>query len=155
MNLLTAIESSAFAEYIRVAPYGYAAMITLHSLGLAIMVGLSLVLSLRTLGFFSAIPFQALHRLLRIAWVGFFVNLISGSSLFASQATTYVTDFEFLFKMFCVLLGATFVAMLQGAVKRTEARGDASRSNLRNFYAIATIVSWAGAMVAGRLIAYL
>jgi hypothetical protein len=156
VSLLTWIEDSAFAEYIRVAPYGYPAMITLHSLGLAIMVGLSVVLSLRALGVFGFLPYEALRGLLKIAWVGFIVNLLSGSALFASQATTYVTDLEFLLKMFFVLLGAIFVALLQSAINRTVAAGGEDAPNpMRSFYASAAIVSWAGAMIAGRLIAYL
>lgn len=156
MNLLGSIEASALAEYVRVAPYGYAAMITLHSLGLAIMVGVSVILSLRVLGVFDGLPFESLGKLFSIAWLGFIVNLLSGSALFASQATTYVTDFEFLIKMLFVILGAVFVALLQSVVGRAAPAGAADTDGrLRHFYAGAAIGSWAGAMIAGRLIAYL
>lgn len=155
MNLLIWLESSALAEYVRVAAYGYAAMITLHSLGLAIMVGLSGVLSLRALGFFSELPYASLHKLLKVAWIGFIVNLASGSSLFASQATSYVTDFEFLLKMGFVALGAVFVALLQGTVREATPADDIEPGGGRKVYAAAAIASWVGATVAGRLIAYL
>jgi len=154
VNLLVWIEESALAEYVRVSALGYPAMITLHSLGLAIIVGLSVVLSLRVLGLYKAIPFSSLQRLLPLAWVGFIVNFLSGSGLFAAQATTYVTDFEFLLKMFFVLLGVIFVGLMQGAVSAVVKSGAAARGNARIF-AIGTIVAWFGATVTGRLIAYL
>ena len=52
MSLIAWIENSALGEWVRVSIWGYPMMITLHSLGLAIMVGLSVVLSLRVLGLF-------------------------------------------------------------------------------------------------------
>ena len=145
------------AEYIRVSAYGYPAMITLHSLGLAIMVGLSVVLSLRILGFFSAIPYTTLHKQLKIAWIGFIVNFISGGLLFAAQATTYITDFEFIIKMTFVILGAILVAVMQGQVKASSAGWTESHpppAITRTLAALA-IVSWTLGMITGRLIAYL
>jgi len=157
VNLLIWIEGSAFAEYVRVAAYGYPIMITLHSLGLAIMVGLSVVLSMRILGAFSAIPYATLHKQLKFAWVGFVINFLSGGALFASQATTYITDFEFLLKMAFVFIGAILVAILQGKVKAGSGGWDARHpppAAVRSLAALA-IVAWAGGMITGRLIAYL
>jgi hypothetical protein len=157
VELLQWIENSAAAEYIRVSAYGYPAMITLHSLGLAIMVGLSVVLSMRILGFFSPIPYTTLHKQLKIAWIGFIVNFISGGMLFAAQATTYVTDFEFILKMTFVIIGAILVAVLQGQVKAGSAGWTASSPppGLTRALAGLTIVCWICGMITGRLIAYL
>jgi hypothetical protein len=122
------------------------------------MVGLSVVLSLRVLGFFRGIPFSALHKLLKVAWVGFIVNFLSGSGLFASQATTYVTDVTFLLKMGFVLLGAIFVGLLQGAVTANVRAGITSAAGSSvsvKIFAVGSIVAWFVATVTGRLIAYL
>ena len=151
------IEDSAVAEYIRVSAFGYPAMITLHSLGLAIMVGLSVVLSLRVLGFFGTIPYPSLYRLLKVAWVGFIVNFISGGLLFAAQATTYMTDVTFLLKMSLVIIGAILVGILQSMVKKgvTEWRPGEPAPTAAKVVAALAIVAWTGGMVTGRLIAYL
>lgn len=151
------IEDSAIAEYIRVSAFGYPAMITLHSLGLAIMVGLSVVLSLRVLGFFQAIPYPSLYKLLKVAWVGFIVNFISGGLLFAAQATTYMTDGTFLTKMSLVIIGAILVGILQGMVKKgvTEWTPGQPAPTAAKVVAALAIVAWTGGMVTGRLIAYL
>ena len=151
------IEDSSVAEYIRVSAYGYPAMITLHSLGLAIMVGLSVVLSLRVLGFFGTIPYPSLYRLLKVAWVGFIVNFISGGLLFAAQATTYMTDITFLTKMSLVIIGAILVGILQSMVKKgvTDWQPGQPAPTAAKVVAALAIVAWTGGMVTGRLIAYL
>jgi len=140
-----------------VSAYGYPAMITLHSLGLAIMIGLSVVLSLRILGFFGALPYTTLGRQLKIAWIGLVVNTISGGLLFAAQATTYITDFEFLLKMSLVILGAILVALMQGQVRANSAGWTESNPPPASTRTIAglTIVAGTLGMIVGRLIAYL
>jgi hypothetical protein len=157
VNLFSWIEATGLAEWIRVSALGYPMMITLHSLGLAIMVGLSVVLALRVLGWFGTIPYAALHGLLKVAWVGFIVNTISGTALFAAQATTYVTDVTFLLKISLVFLGAIAVAWLQGIVKSSAVNWDGAGGApaLARGVAIFSIIAWAGATVTGRLIAYL
>lgn len=157
MGLITWIDESWLAEMVRVSAYGYPAMITLHSLGLAIMVGLSVVLSLRVLGMFKTIPFRSLYRLLQIAWVGFIINFISGGSLFAANATGLITHQVFLMKMAMVILGAIFVAIMQSMIKTALASGQGETAAGTNLKVVAwlTIVAWTIAMITGRMIAYL
>jgi hypothetical protein len=157
VGLLTWIENTQIAEYVRVSAYGYPAMITLHSLGLAIMVGLSIVLSLRVLGFFRVIPFSSLHKLLKVAWIGFIVNFISGGALFTTQAVAYMQDGTFLTKMAMVILGAILVAIMQTMIKSAVAAGgpDVEASTNLKIVAVLAIAAWTIGMVTGRLIAYL
>jgi hypothetical protein len=132
-------------------------MITLHSLGLAIMVGLSVVLSLRVLGLFSAIPYSSLQKLLKIAWVGFIINFVSGSSLFAANATGLIVDPYFLIKMAMVILGAVLVGVMQSMIKTALASGGGQAESSTNLKIVAgaAIACWTVGMVTGRLIAYL
>lgn len=157
MGLITWIENTSLAEYIRVSAYGYPAMITLHSLGLAIMVGLSVVLSLRVLGLYSAIPFSSLYRLLKVAWIGFIVNFISGSSLFAANATGLIVNPVFLTKMAMVIAGAICVAVMQSMIKTALAtgKGESATGSGLKIAAWLSIAAWTIGMVTGRLIAYL
>jgi hypothetical protein len=157
VGLFTWIENTTIAEVVRVSAYGYPIMLMLHSLGLAIMVGLSVILSLRVLGFFSVIPFSSLHKLLKIAWVGFIVNFISGGALFSSAATSYMVDPIFLIKMSMVILGAILVGVMQNMIKNAIAsgHGDAAASTGLKAVAWFTIGAWTIGMVTGRLIAYL
>jgi hypothetical protein len=157
VGLITWIDNTWLAEMVRVSAYGYPAMITLHSLGLAIMVGLSVILSLRVLGCFSSIPFSSLHRLLQVAWVGFIINFISGGSLFAANATGLIVHQVFLLKMSMVIVGAIFVGVMQGMIKTAMASGQGEAAAGTNLKVVAwlTIGAWTIAMVTGRMIAYL
>lgn len=157
MGLITWIDNTWLAEMVRVSAYGYPIMIMLHSLGLAIMVGLSVVLSLRVLGAFSAIPFSSLYRLLQVAWVGFIINFVSGGSLFAANATGLIVHQVFLMKMAMVILGAILVAIMQSMIKTAMAtgKGEAAAGTNLKVMAWLTIVAWTIAMVTGRMIAYL
>ena len=157
MGFIAWIEGTSLAEMVRVSAYGYPVMITLHSLGLAIMVGLSVVLSLRVIGLFPAIPYSALQKLLKIAWIGFIINFLSGSSLFAAQATAFIVDWVFLLKMAMVIVGAILVGVMQSMINTALASGggEAAASSGLKVVAWLAIAAWTVGMVAGRLIAYL
>jgi hypothetical protein len=149
------IEATGLAEWIRVSALGYPMMIMFHSLGLAIMVGMSVVLSLRVVGAFPGIPYSSLPGFLKVAWIGFIINTISGFSLFAAQATSYLTNVPFIIKIIFVFIGAILVGWLQGLIKSGADSWSAGASPLAKAVAVVTIVVWAVAMVTGRLIAYL
>ena len=120
---------------------------------MAIMVGLSLLLDLRILGWFAGIPLQALRRFFGLAWVGFGINFVSGSMLFSAQATSYIVDWVFMTKMTLVLLGAVTAGILQPAVVKVAPGGQLSGGT--KAVAGVAIVIWVVAIVMGRLTAYL
>jgi hypothetical protein len=132
---------------------GYPSMIALHAIGMAVMVGLSLLIDLRVLGWFAAIPLHALQRFFGLAWIGFGINLLSGSALFSAQATSYIVDWVFMSKMALVVLGAMTAAILQPAVAKIAPGGELS-GGMKAVAAVA-IVFWLVAIVMGRLTAYL
>lgn len=155
MNFLTSLEESAFGVWVSTSLVGYPLMITLHAIGMAIMVGLSVAVDLRLLGWFRDIPYTAINRFLGIAWLGFTINLLSGTALFCMQAVSYVQDGTFLLKMLFVTLGVVVAAFLQGALNRNSASwGSAAPGGIKTL-AVISILFWVGAMVTGRLIAYL
>lgn len=132
-------------------------MITLHSIGLAVMVGPAIVFDLRLLGYYKDIPLDSITKLLRFAWTGFAINFLSGAALFTTQAVDYVGNTQFLLKIALVLLGAIMVAQQQVSVSR-HAHAWAGLATLPGTVragAIASIVFWIGAIITGRLIAYL
>lgn len=134
---------------------GYPSMITAHAVGMAVMVGLSLLLDLRLLGWFSGIPLSALHRLLKVAWLGFAVNFLSGTALFAAQATTYIVDVVFMSKLALVFLGAITAAILQPQIANAGAWSGGQTPSNTKLVAAVSLVFWIGAIILGRLTAYL
>ena len=155
MSFLISLEESAFGVWVSTSLVGYPLMITLHAIGMAVMVGLSVALDLRLLGWFPGIPYAAINRFLAIAWVGFTINLLSGTALFCMQASSYVQDGTFLLKMLFVLLGAVTAAFLQSSLNRNSGSWGAAAPGGVRLLAVASILFWTGGMVTGRLIAYL
>lgn len=150
------LEATALADWVRMSSLGYPLMITCHAVGMAIMVGIALALDLRLVGKFAGIPYGSLQRFLGIAWLGFLINTLSGSALFAAQAVMYSTDWVFLTKIALVFAGAITIAILQTNIARDSSQWPADRppSNVKAI-AIVSIVFWLGAIVMGRLTAYL
>jgi hypothetical protein len=120
---------------------------------MAVMVGLSLLLDLRVLGWFAGIPLQALQRFFGLAWLGFGINFLSGSALFSAQATSYIVDWVFMTKMALVLVGAVTAGILQPAVAKAGPGGQLAGG--AKAVAAFAIVVWIVAIVMGRLTAYL
>lgn len=155
MSFLEWVEQTALAEWVRISLNGYPMMITLHSIGLAIMVGISVALSLRMLGLFPKLPIDSLQGFFRWAWTGFIVNTISGLALWTTQAVSYMQNVQFLIKIIGVFIGAALVAVLQRQMAGAGATwGEAVPGHIK-LIAVLTILVWTVAMVTGRLIAYL
>ena len=99
------LESSALAIWVGESLWGYPIMLGLHAIGLAIVVGIFVMLDLRMLRVIRGVSFNAFLSLFRLAWIGLIVNTLSGSSLFTSQATTFVESAPFLIKISSVIAG--------------------------------------------------
>jgi hypothetical protein len=155
LGFLAWLEASGFSEWVRASYVGYPLMIASHAVGMAVMVGLALAIDLRLLGLFRDIPREAFDRFFVLAWIGFAVNFLSGSGLFAARATTYITDGTFLLKMAFVLGGVITAALLQGAIKRSGSWPPAAAPGGIRLVAVVSIVCWVFATITGRLIAYL
>jgi hypothetical protein len=153
VGFLVWLEATGLAEWVRSSIPGYPSMIALHAIGMAVMVGLSLVIDLRVLGWFASIPLQGLQRFFGLAWIGFGINFLSGGGLFSAQATSYITDWVFMTKMALVFLGAITAAILQPAIAKAGTSGQVSGGT--KAVAALAIVFWLAAIIMGRLTAYL
>jgi len=129
-------------------------ILTLHTTGMAVLVGASWVLDLRLLGIGRHIPLSAFRWVFRAAAVGLILNLPTGLLLFAYRATAWGTAIPFLVKMGLVVGAAGTLLPLRSLVLRTAPEQHAVNSNTR-LLAVVSIVLWAAAVTAGRLLAYL
>ena len=127
MNLLRAIEASNFSVWVRESGsiWSYPTIIFFHSVGLAIIVGLSTAIDLRVLGFAPGVPVAPLEKLFPIMWVGFWVNAVSGLFLAMADAPAMVTGWLFLLKMAIIGLAVITMASLKRELFRPTTSGDA------------------------------
>jgi len=155
-DLLTAIESSTLATWTRESPsiWAFATILTLHTVGLAIVVGANAVVDFRLLGFAPGIPIASLRRLFPLMWWAFALNFLTGVLLFMADATTKAGQGVFVAKLALIGL-ALLVARLvwKGLGEHERGAGGPVATTLRRL-ALVSLALWTGAIVAGRLLAY-
>jgi len=152
------LETTAVAIWVGESLYGYPFMLALHGVGLAIVVGLFAMRDLRLLGFFAGISFESIDSLRKLAWTGFTINALSGSFLFTSQATTFISNTPFLLKITMIFLAAVCAGVIQNRLRNEAPAWDSSgavAAGSVRLLAAASLALWMGAIVAGRLVAYL
>jgi hypothetical protein len=150
--MISWLEASALAEWARTSPslWAYPTLLTLHTMGLGVVVGACTVIDLRLLGFARRISLPTLAPLFPLVWWAFAVNAVTGFVLFIADATTKSGQWIFYVKLACIALalGATV------AIRRIVRRGDAPVGASGRALAIVSLVLWTGAIIAGRLMAY-
>lgn len=156
MALFHRLQDSAFTEWFLGSPsiWAYPTVLTLHTVGMAILVGASFVINLRVLQVSVAIPLRRLQPLYRFIWIGFAINLLSGLVLFVTEAADRVVDPVFYVKMGSIAAALSCGVMLK---RRTIDRldGPQSANAVSRSLAAASLSLWTIAIVAGRLMAYL
>lgn len=134
----------------------YPAAETVHLLGLAALVGCAVAFDLRLLGVSRHLPAKATARhLLTCARVGFGVAAISGFLLFASDPVAISGNPAFRWKL--VLIGVAGLNALRfhiGPFRTADEWQEDVAPLPARIAAVVSLGSWAGAVTAGRLIAY-
>jgi hypothetical protein len=157
VDLVNAIENSGFATWVRESPSlaAYTLILSLHAMGLAIVAGLSSAVAFRLLGIARGIPLAPLRALFPLMYAGFWINAFSGLVLLAASATTMLENRMFYFKMGFVIVAVLIMRVIKTRVfgNRALLEGDAIVPRAR-LLAVASLVCWAGAIVAGRMTAY-
>lgn len=155
--MFATLETTDLATWVAVSLWGYPMMLSLHVVGLAIVVGIFSMRDLTLLGLFPGIRPSAFLGISKLAWLGFIVNAVSGFALFASQATVFVTSVPFLVKIVCILAGMILAGVIQSRLRRETSVADSEAAISKSTKVIASIslMLWAAAIIAGRLIAYI
>jgi hypothetical protein len=157
MDLLMRLEESGLSTWLRESQsiMAFPLVLALHTVGLGLVVGCTVVVNLRLLGGASRIPIKPLEKFFAIMWIGFAVNAVSGVMLFAKEATTVSISAVFWVKMTLIALAMWVVTRI-----RTKVFDDPLidthpvPANVR-LLALVSILLWAGAITAGRLLAYI
>ncbi len=93
MGVLVWLESLPLSVWVHESPSVWAqpTVLTLHTMGMGVLVGASWVLDLRLLGISRNIPLSAFRWVFRAVAVGLIVNVVTGVLLFAQRATSLGT----------------------------------------------------------------
>ena len=156
MAFFERLQNSTFTEWFLGSPsiWAYPTVLTLHTIGMAILVGASFVVNLRVLQVAGLIPLHRLQPLYRFVWIGFTINLASGLVLFVTEAADRVVD-----RVFYIKLASIAAALVLGALVKRKAIDPSGAPLVASVQArslaAASLGMWTVAIVAGRLMAYL
>ena len=156
MNVLQAIESSSFSQWVRESEslLAFAGILLVHTIGMGFVVGVNATIDLRILGFAPALRLSSLEKFFPILWLGFWLNAVTGTMLLAAAATTMLTNPDFYVKMVFIALAVVNLKMMRTRVFRDPMIDKVPPSKMAKMLAIASLIFWLGAITSGRLLAY-
>lgn len=165
MEFLSHLEQAAFFAWVRESRslLAYPGILLLHTLGMAVVVGLVAGIDLRILGFAPALPLAPMRKFLPVMWAAFAVNAVTGTILLAADATTKLTNPDFFVKMGFILLAVILRRLIDArvfpdpVVDVAAAHAAVDKIPLARqtkVLAASSLVCWLGAITAGRLLAY-
>jgi hypothetical protein len=157
MNTLIWLEQTSLSVWVRESPslWAFPFILLLHTLGLAFLAGISVALNVWLLTFAGRWPIAPMRSFFPVMWAGFTVNLVSGLLLLIAYPAKALTNPIFYIKIVMVFLAMAQIEWVRKAVfVDTDPRQTFQPSTKLGALAIASLVLWAGATVAGRLLAY-
>jgi hypothetical protein len=132
--------------------WGFPASETMHFTGLALLMGVTLLINFRLLGVLNGVTFSSVHRFLPLGILGFGATMISGMMMFNSDIPRYAELPAFFLKMVLIMVGGIsvlYVTIFDDTWDLEEGEGTALRHKI---FAVATTLFWMGAMYIGRML---
>jgi len=151
------LQDSSFATWLREADvlWAYDLYLTSHAIGMAAVVGLSVAVALRILGFAPSLPLAPMEKYFPFMFAGFWLNFGSGIVLFVAYPVRAVTNPGFYIKMTGVALAVLCIRRI-----RRQVFGDPACLGTKpvpmngKILASTLLFIWWGTILAGRLMAY-
>ena len=157
MEFLRWIEQTGISTWVRESPspWAYAFVLLMHTIGMGLVVGISAGINLRILGFAPGLPLAPMEKFFPIFWAGFWVNAVTGTLLVMQDASTKLTNVDFYVKMVFVALALINLRMIRNRVFRNPGIDNQPFSFNTKMLAISSLFFWLGAIITGRLLAYI
>ncbi|HET7132403.1 MAG TPA: hypothetical protein VFJ95_09140 [Gammaproteobacteria bacterium] len=157
MSWFISIEESPLSVWVREEPslWGFPFILYLHTLGLAMLAGLSVGLDFWLLMLATRVPRVSIAGLYRVMWIGFGVNAVSGVLLLSAYPAKALTNLVFYAKMLMIALALAALESLRKEVfVGAQAGAPLALSKRARLLAIASLLLWTGTIFTGRLLAY-
>jgi hypothetical protein len=153
MEFFDAIEQIGPVRLLKASFYAYPIVNALHIAAIGALLTSVVLLDLRLIGAFAALPkaeFVSTFR--RIAVLAFAVAALTGLTLFSVRASEYATMPVFLLKMGLIAAAlANFLGFV--ALQRRRSDGEVTAAGL-SAAALASIVLWSSVLLCGRFIGF-
>jgi hypothetical protein len=156
MDFALWLENTGFSTWVRESPsiFAFPVVLLLHTIGMALCVGVSAGINFRILGFAPTLRLSPLARLFPILWLGFWMNAITGTILVMQDASNKLFNYDFYMKMVFIALAVVMLRMIRNRVFLDPQVDKAPLNGNVKTLAILSMFFWVGAITCGRLLAY-
>ncbi len=154
--LLKEVEQTGLSMWIRESDsfLAFWLILSVHAIGMGVLVGASLLIDLRILGVAPDLPLAPFKKLYRFIWEGFWIQVVSGILLLIAYPTKSLTNVDFYLKLTLIGLGVAFMQIIKKRVFSDSIASETAMMANGRVFAIWSLIFWVGAVTAGRLLAY-
>jgi hypothetical protein len=158
MEIWNFLENNGLAIWLRESPsiLAYPTLLAFHTFGMAFLVGTSVAIALRLLGFACSVPLAPLKKFFPVMWLGFAISAVSGALLLMLDAMKFLTMPVFYIKLVGIATALIIMRLLLTRVINAQTVVDPRPVPRKaKVLAGAALISWTVAIAAGRVTAYL
>jgi hypothetical protein len=152
------MEQSPVGQTVRMTPYLYPTLMSLHVVGLVVMLGPALMVDLRLLGLGrrSISVTTATRLLLPISHIGFLIVAITGSAMFTGLVYVISKSAAAPWKLGLIAVAALNIVVFHKGTYRSVERwdGDQPTPIRAKFAASISMLSWTAVIFGGRFLSY-
>src|SRR5688500_11020685 len=156
MQLMMWVEQLSYSTWIRESNslWAFPMFLFAHTLGMSIVAGGAAMISMARLGLWPITSLRLLDRLYPYMMFGFALNAFTGLSIFMKDATVYSRNLDLYIKLLFIAAGMFLLFRIRRTVLRDPDVDNGPLPPAARMLAWATLFCWLGAIVTGRLIAY-
>jgi hypothetical protein len=152
--IFDAVEHVELSIWLRESLYAFPAVVTLHTIGMALLAGGSLTISLRLLGLANRVPISALTNFFPVLWFGFALNAATGILLLIAYPTKAFTNPIFYIKLLLLASALLLLVTIKHSILDKGNPLETAQSVRARRLARLSLASWAATIIAGRLLPY-
>jgi len=157
-HLCEQIEATSLGVFVRESIWGFPILVAIHIIALVFSAGIVVWLDLRLLGIsMTGVPVSRVYRrLMPLAFFGFAVMLVSGSTILTGFATSAYKNPYFRVKAIALILAGINALVYHTNIERRIALWDRLPTPPlpARMAGIISIAAWATVILAGRMMAY-
>jgi len=135
--------------------FAFPLILTVHTIGMGFLAGTSSAIDMRILGVAPRVPLPVLQKFYPVLWSALAANFVSGVLLLTGYPYKAVTNPVFYVKLSLIALAVFLMLRIRRDVlRRSEQEQDPRFLRHAKRLASVSLLSWVGAITAGRLLAY-
>jgi len=155
-DFLVGLENTRLGLFLRESDslLGFPAILTTHAFAYCFIMGTSMIVCLRVLGFAKSIPLKPLGRLFPVMWIGLVLTALTGVPLVVMLAEKRVPNPILWFKLLLILVATPVMWKFQRRVFTDPSVNDSNIPASARRLAMCHLALWMLIMIFGRLIPY-